>query len=120
MSFHCSKADNLIFFVGNNLDAFGCFDYTTTMSSVTFAAGSSAGASMSINIPINDDICVEQLLEGFMVQASFTDPDVSFPSGSSATVRITDNDGKLLQDGEMGEGGVGGGVGDTVHTKQKC
>ena len=81
-------------FAEANLDSFGNFDYTSTSTSVTFLAGSAIGTTMSISIPINDDSFVEQLMEGFTVTASSANPDVMFPNGNSAIVRITDNDGK--------------------------
>ena len=78
----------------NNLDSFGNFDYTSTSTSVTFPAGSALGTVISISIPINNDSCVEQLIESFMIIASSVNPDVMFSNSNSAIVRITDNDGK--------------------------
>lgn len=49
---------------------------------------------MCINIPISDDILVENL-ENFLVSASSTDSEAMFPTGSSASVQITDNDSEF-------------------------
>ena len=75
-------------------DVCGNIDYTPTSTSVTFPPGSPIGTIRSVCIPINDDNSVEQLMEGFMVTKSSTNPDVMFPAGNSAICRITDNDSK--------------------------
>ena len=61
---------------------------------MTFAANAGAGTQACTNIPIIDDNLVENA-EGFGLSASTTDGRVSFPSGTSASVLIADNDGKL-------------------------
>ena len=53
------------------------------------------GSQLCINIPINDDICCEQL-ESFQVVASSTNPGVTFSGGSSSSVIIQDNDSECL------------------------
>ena len=50
---------------------------------------------MCINIPINDDICCEQI-ESFQVLASSTNPGVIFSGSTSAAVIIQDNDSECL------------------------
>ena len=77
-----------------NMDSFPSTapdDYTSGGYSVTFAANAGAGTQACTNIPIIDDNCVENA-EGFRLSASSTDNRVSFPSGTSASVLITDND----------------------------
>ena len=69
-------------------------DYTSGGYSVTFAANAPADTVECTNIPIADDNLVENP-EGFGLSASTTDGRVSFPSGTSASVLIADNDGKL-------------------------
>ena len=58
---------------------------------MTFAANAGAGTLACTNIPIIDDNLVENA-ENFGLSASTTDGRVSFPSGTSASVSITDND----------------------------
>ena len=68
-------------------------DYTGGRYSVTFAANAGQGTEACTNIPINDDNLVENP-EGFGLSASTADGRVSFPSGTSASVLIADNDGE--------------------------
>ena len=71
-------------------------DYTDTSATVTFQAGATAGSQMCINIDINDDSRVENL-ENFVVRAMSSDTEVTFPNnGNTASVQITDNDGKFI------------------------
>ena len=85
----------ILHYADNNLDIFNNFDYTFTSGMVTFRAGSPIGTIMTASIPINDDNCVEQQFEEFTVIASSpNNPDVMFPTGNVATVRIEDNDSK--------------------------
>ena len=58
---------------------------------MTFAANSGAGIQACDDIPIIDDNLVENA-EGFRLSASTTDDRISFLSGTSASVSITDND----------------------------
>ncbi len=59
--------------------------------SVTFQPNSALGTILCTNIPINNDVYVEQG-ESFRVSASSLDTQVTFPVGSFSTVSITDND----------------------------
>ena len=93
---HCllTFTRQLFHFTPDSLDSFGCFDFSTTSSTLNFAAGTVAGgigSRLCVNVPINDDICCEAL-ENFQVDASSTNPIVTFPSGTSSSVFITDND----------------------------
>ena len=74
----------------------GPADYTSTTQAVTFSAGTvpgGFGSRQCINIPIIDDILVENP-ESFSVSASSTNGDVDFPNGNAAVVQIADNDSK--------------------------
>ncbi len=66
-------------------------DYTSGGYSVTFQPNSMIGSILCSNIPITDDVYVEQR-ETFGVSASSTDTQVEFPVGSFSTVSIADND----------------------------
>ena len=80
------------------MDSFGCFDFSTTTSTLNFAAGTvpgGPGSQLCVNIPINDDICCE-LLESFQVGLSSTNPGVVFSGSTSLSVSILDNDSELL------------------------
>ena len=90
---HATQILYLSNYFPDSIDTFGCQDFTSTTTTVTFAAGSVAGAQMCINIPITDDNCCE-VLENFQVDASSTNAGVTFRTSSSATVFIQDNDGK--------------------------
>ncbi len=68
-------------------------DYTSTTATLTFNVGTEPGATMTLEIPINDDNCVE-MDETFGVSATAASF-VRFSSGGdSAVVTITDNDSK--------------------------
>ena len=80
------------------MDSFGCFDFSTSAATLNFAAGTVAGgpgSQLCINVPINDDICCEQL-ENFQVLASSTNPGVIFSGGNTANVLIQDNDSECV------------------------
>ena len=82
----------------DSLDSFGCFDFSTTTSTLNFAAGTVSGgpgSQLCVNIPINDDICCESF-ESFQVGLSSTNPGVVFSGSTSLSVSILDNDSELL------------------------
>ncbi len=72
-------------------------DYTSTESTVVFQFGAipnGAGGQLCVNIPINNDNLVE-FTEAFGLSISSTNNQVDFPSGTTGTVFIADNDGKF-------------------------
>lgn len=71
-------------------------DYNTTSDTLTFAAGSGPGTTLTFNVPIIDDNLVEMMEEvpltasvnGGSSVGTFT------AGGNTATIEINDNDGK--------------------------
>lgn len=89
---------NVLLFSPDDVDSFGCFDYSGTSVNVVFSAGTTPGgpgSQRTVSIPITDDNCVE-ILENFRVTATSSDPDVVFPQGPSSTVNIIDNDSEYF------------------------
>ena len=70
-------------------------DYTFITTSFTFPTGSQIGTRQCINVPIIDDIAVENT-EVFHLRLSTSDPRVQLSSiCNRATINIYDNDGEL-------------------------
>ena len=71
----------------------GGVDYTGVTTTLTFTSGATVGAEMCINIPINNDLLVENT-ENFQVVVA-SDPNVMFdPASGSAIINILDDDSK--------------------------